>query len=174
MDFISSAYAMAGQPGGGGGENIFASLMPFALIFLVFYFLLIRPQQKKAKEHKEMLASLKKGDAVITAGGMYGRILDVLDGDIMLVDLGETKVKMGRAYLAPAPGSRKVAPQPPKKEKKGKKAAKEAAETPVVEAAPVEAPAESAAPAAEAQPEAAKPEEALAVPADDNKDKPAV
>ncbi len=120
MSFIETAYAMGPQAGGGGGEvNMFTSLVPFALIFLVFYFLLIRPQQKKAKEHKQMLAGLRKGDAVITAGGMYGRIVEV-DGDLMVVDLGETKVTMNRSYLSAAPQSRQVAP-PVKREKKGKK-----------------------------------------------------
>ena len=118
MSFIESAYAMAPQAGGGGEPNMLASLMPFALIFLVFYFLLIRPQQKKAKEHKQMIAGLKKGDAVITAGGMFGRIVEV-DGDTMVVDLGETKVTMGRAYLSAAPQAKQSVP-PVKKEKKGK------------------------------------------------------
>lgn len=119
MSFIETAYAMAPQAGGGGEANLFASLMPFALIFIVFYFLLIRPQQKKAKEHKQMLAGLKKGDAVITAGGMFGRIIEV-DGDTMIVDLGETRVRMSRSYLNAAPQVKQAAP-PVKKEKKGKK-----------------------------------------------------
>ena len=119
MSFIESAYAMGPQAGGGGEANMFASLMPFALIFIVFYFLLIRPQQKKAKEQKQMLAALKKGDAVITAGGMFGRIVEV-DGDVMVVDLGETKVTMNRGYLNLAPQTKQAAP-PVKREKKGKK-----------------------------------------------------
>jgi len=141
MSFIESAYAMAPQAGGGGEANMLASLMPFALIFLVFYFLLIRPQQKKAKEHKQMLAGLKKGDAVITAGGMFGRIVEV-DGDTMVVDLGETKVTMGRAYLSAAPQAKQSVP-PVKKEKKGKKDKEAPGVVPdtVVEA-PVDAPVE--------------------------------
>ena len=171
MSFVEIAHAMAPQAGGGGDANLFASLMPFALIFVVFYFLLIRPQQKKAKEHKEMLAGLRKGDAVITAGGMYGRIVEILEGDIMVVDLGETTVKMGRPYLSPAPGSRKAAPPAPKKEKKAKKGAKEAP----AEAAPAEDVAEAPveAPAPQAQPEAVTAGEPV-VSGDDDKDKPAV
>lgn len=169
MDFISSAYAMAGQPGG-GGDNLFASLVPFALMFLVFYFLLIRPQQKKAKEHKEMLAALRKGDAVITAGGMYGRIIDIIEDDIMVVDLGETTVRMGRPYLSPAPGSRKAVPQAPKKDKKGKKGGRESA--------PAEDAAENAAvetPVEQTRTEDVADKEPAAVSGnDDDKNKPAV
>ncbi|GHV54235.1 hypothetical protein FACS1894206_06580 [Deltaproteobacteria bacterium] len=117
MSFISTAYAMgAGQPAPGGEANIFASLMPFILIFAVFYFMLIRPQQKKAKEQKAMVEALKKGDHVLTNGGMYGRIVEV-NGDVMLVDLGETKVTMLRAYLIAAPEVKQTA-QPVKKEAK--------------------------------------------------------
>lgn len=163
MSFISTAYASAGQPAAGGGmDAILANVFPFALIFVVFYFMLIRPQQKKAKEHREMLAALRKGDAVITAGGMYGRIIEILDGDLMVVDLGETKVTMGRAYLSAAPGSKRAAPPPAKKEKKSKRAAKE--ETVV---------AAEAAPSADSQAEATAVESAPVAASSDDKDKPA-
>ena len=184
MSFIETAYAMAPQVGGGGEANLFASLMPFALIFLVFYFLLIRPQQKKAKDHKQMLSGLKKGDAVITAGGMFGRIVEV-DGDIMTVDLGETKVTMSRSYLNAAPQVKQAAP-PVKKEKKGKKdkEAPKAAPAAVLEEAAPEAPAEASAetatdatapeaPAAEA-PVEVKADETPVVSGGDDTNKPAV
>lgn len=150
MSWISEAYAMgAGQAGAGQEGSLLTSLMPFAIIFVIFYFLLIRPQQKKAKEEQQMLSGLKKGDPVLTIGGMYGRIVDI-DGDVMLVDLGETKVKMIRSSLRPAP-VKQVAPPPVKKEKKGKKGDKnDTKETPPVvegapaaeDAQPVETPAE--------------------------------
>jgi preprotein translocase, YajC subunit len=168
MSFIESAYAMAPQAGGGGEANMLASLMPFALIFLVFYFLLIRPQQKKAKEHKQMLAGLKKGDAVITAGGMFGRIVEV-DGDTMVVDLGETKVTMGRAYLSAAPQAKQSVP-PVKKEKKGKKDKETPSAAPAVA---MEAPVETPAEVVEEAPVEAKAEEAPVVSGNDT-DKPAV
>ena len=169
MSFIETAYAMAPQAGGGGDANMLASLMPFALIFLVFYFLLIRPQQKKAKEHKQMLAGLKKGDSVITAGGMYGRIVEV-DGDTMIVDLGETTVKMNRSYLNAATQVRQVAP-PVKREKKGKKEkdAPKAVAAPVDDA-PEDVPAEVSAAASTD----VKADEPSVVSGGDDKDKPAV
>jgi preprotein translocase subunit YajC len=144
MSFISTAYAMGAGPSAGGEQpDMLASLFPFILIFAVFYFLLIRPQQKKAKEHKAMIEALKKGDAVITAGGLLGRILDV-DGDVMTVDLGETTVRVGRAYLTAAPEKKQAAPAL-KKEKKGRKDAPKAAQAEPVQ---VEAVKEEAAPEA--------------------------
>ncbi len=170
MSWINTAYAMgAGQQAGQEG-NLLASLAPFALIFLVFYFLLIRPQQKKAKEHKAMLAALKKGDAIITAGGMFGRIVEIRD-DLAVIDLGETKVTMTRGSIAAAPAARTQGVPPAKKEpKKGKgKADDKAIETPVE--APVEAPV-SETPAAEAAVSESPAVEVIS--GDKDKDKPAV
>jgi preprotein translocase subunit YajC len=74
---ISPAYA---QDAAGGGAAIVMQLLPLILIFVVFYFLLIRPQQKKMKEHRAMLGSLKRGDKIITGGGILGEIRMVKDG----------------------------------------------------------------------------------------------
>ncbi len=97
----SIAYAAAGNPGGAPADagGMFASFVPLILMFVVFYFLLIRPQQKRAKQHKEMLNALKKGDYVITTGGLLGRIVEV-NGDIFTIDLGETKVRTPRSYVS--------------------------------------------------------------------------
>ena len=67
---ISPAYAQAAAPAAGG--DMFMSLMPLILVFVIFYFLLIRPQQTKMKQHREMLENLKKGDQIVTAGGIVG------------------------------------------------------------------------------------------------------
>jgi len=75
---ISPAYAQAA--GADGGMALIMQLAPLLLIFGVFYFLLIRPQQKKAKEHKELLGKLKRGDRVLTAGGILGKVMTVKDG----------------------------------------------------------------------------------------------
>ena len=88
MFFDSVAHAIGAAPQGGeAGGNPIMGLMPLILMFVIFYFLLIRPQQKKAKQHREMLANIKKGDKVLTAGGIYGRVLEV-DGDVLTVDIG--------------------------------------------------------------------------------------
>ena len=72
--------------------------VPLIAMPAIFYFLLIRPQQKRAKQHKAMLEALKKGDQVLTTGGLVGRIVDI-DGDILSLDLGSTTVSVGRAYV---------------------------------------------------------------------------
>lgn len=100
MFFDSAAYAMGGAPAGGEAGNPLVGLMPLILMFVIFYFLLIRPQQKKAKQHREMLAGIKKGDKVLTSGGIYGRILEV-DGDVLTVDIGhEMKIEVNRNFVS--------------------------------------------------------------------------
>ncbi|MGD9507962.1 MAG: preprotein translocase subunit YajC [Geminicoccaceae bacterium] len=81
--FISPAYAQAAAPGGGG--DIFMSLLPLVMVFAIFYFLLIRPQQSKMRAHREMLENLKKGDQVVTGGGIVGKIVRVEQSDNSLV-----------------------------------------------------------------------------------------
>lgn len=73
--FISDVWAQAA--GAGGGMDIVMQIIPIALIFVVFWFFLIRPQQKRQKEHQKMCQNLTKGDEVLTVGGMAGRICDV-------------------------------------------------------------------------------------------------
>ncbi len=79
---ISVAYAQAG-PGGAGGMDLL-SMLPLVLMFVLLYFLLMRPQMKRAKEHKTMLSSLQKGDEVVTAGGTLGRITSVGESYVKL------------------------------------------------------------------------------------------
>lgn len=97
--FPSIVYAMgsAGE-GAGGGAEAFVNLVPLLLMLAIFYFLLIRPQQKRAKEHRSMLDALKKGDQVLTTGGLIGRITD-MDGEQLSLDLGSTTVMIARAYV---------------------------------------------------------------------------
>ena len=87
---ITQAYA-ASHPGGG---DVFLQLLPFLLIFLIIYFLILRPQQKRVKAHKEMIDSLKKGDTVITQGGLIGKISKIIPSKqikSMLIDLNFEK-----------------------------------------------------------------------------------
>ena len=97
----SIAYA-AGNTGGAAAQGplgAFASLVPLLLLFAGFYVLLIRPQQKRNKEHKAMIESLGKGSYVMTSAGFLGRIVDI-EGDILVIDLGETKVRMPRGFVS--------------------------------------------------------------------------
>ena len=101
------ADAMGSPPGGGTGQAqgpaaMLTSFAPLILIFVIFYFLLIRPQSKKAKEHKQMLQEIKKGDKVMTTGGIYGHVEDI-DGDTITLKIGikdDVKVKMNRNHVA--------------------------------------------------------------------------
>ena len=95
--FISPAYAQAAGGGFGGME----SLLPLVLIFVVFYFLLIRPQQKKQKEHRAMLEALHRGDRVVTAGGIMGTIIKVQGESELIVEIAEgVKVRVARGMIS--------------------------------------------------------------------------
>jgi preprotein translocase subunit YajC len=100
--FNDIAWAMAPAQGQGaqGGGSAIMSLLPLILIFVVFYFLLIRPQQKKAKEHQKMLEGLKRGDKVITSGGIYAVIEAVGTTTVTLKIAENVKVKFGKGYIA--------------------------------------------------------------------------
>jgi preprotein translocase subunit YajC len=90
---IPSAFA---QAAGGAQPNAFMQLLPLVLIFVVFYFLLIRPQAKRAKEHKAMVAALAVGDEVVTAGGMLAKVLETGD-QFLTVEIAEgVRVKVQR------------------------------------------------------------------------------
>ncbi len=121
MFWTSIAHAMGSAPGGeaAGSGNVIANFLPFILMLAVFYFLLIRPQQKRAKEHKAMLAALKRGDKVVTSGGLHGVISEAHD-DVVVVDLGQTKVTVGRAFIAGVVGAKPQAPVDKKAAKAGK------------------------------------------------------
>ncbi len=94
------AYAMGPTPGGGGASGGFSVLIPLLLMFGVFYFLLIRPQQKKTRTHQDMLKSLKVGDRVVTTGGLYGTIVAGGDHIIKLEIADRVRVDVGRTYIA--------------------------------------------------------------------------
>jgi preprotein translocase subunit YajC len=98
---ISIAYALgAGGAGGGGGGSPFTSFLPLIIMFAIFYFLLIRPQQKKNKAMREMIAALKKGDRIVTGGGIHGRITGVSENVITVEIADKVRVKVNRANVA--------------------------------------------------------------------------
>ena len=84
---ISEAWAQAG--GGAGGSDFLVQLFPLILIFVIFYFLLIRPQQAKVKAQREMLAGVKRGDRVVTGGGIIGLVTKVISDNELQVELAE-------------------------------------------------------------------------------------
>jgi len=83
--FISEAWAQ----GTGGGSDFLVQLFPLVLIFIVFYFLLIRPQQSKLKQQREMLAGVKRGDRVVTGGGIIGLVTKVIGDNELQIELAE-------------------------------------------------------------------------------------
>jgi preprotein translocase subunit YajC len=114
---MNMAYAM-GQ-GGEAGAGGFSAFIPIILMFVIFYFLLIRPQQKKTKEHREMISSLKKGDRIITSGGMHGRITGIKESEgVLIVEIADkVRVKVARGNVSALTQSSAPPPQAPQKSK---------------------------------------------------------
>jgi preprotein translocase subunit YajC len=93
------AYALGQGGAAGQGAGGLGSFIPLILIFVIFYFLLIRPQQKKTKEHREMISQLKKGDRIITNGGIYGRITGLDDTTLTVEIADKVRVKVARSNV---------------------------------------------------------------------------
>jgi preprotein translocase subunit YajC len=98
---FSSAWAQAAGEAGPVGPGALEALLPIILIFVVFYFLLFRPQQKKMKQHREMLAALRRGDRIVTGGGIIGTITKIVDDNEVQVEIAEgVRVRVQRAMIA--------------------------------------------------------------------------
>ncbi|MDP6604496.1 MAG: preprotein translocase subunit YajC [Rhodospirillales bacterium] len=96
--FVSTAYAQASADQGGALGSV---LVPMILILVVFYFFLIRPQQKKAKQHKEMLNAMRRGDKVVTGGGITGTVSKVIDDNEVQVEISQgVRVRVQRSLIA--------------------------------------------------------------------------
>ncbi len=101
-----AVIAMAAPPGGNGQQgSMLSALLPLVVIFAIFYFLMIRPQQKQQKRHKEMLSALKKGDKVITRGGMLGTIHAIADNLITLEVSDNVRIQFSRESIAGIEGA---------------------------------------------------------------------
>jgi preprotein translocase subunit YajC len=98
--FISDAWAQAGQAAPGGDANPLGMLIWLALFAALFYFMIIRPGQKRAKEHKKMVDSLSKGDEVITQGGMLGKIAEIGDNFVEIEASDNVRIKVQRQAIA--------------------------------------------------------------------------
>lgn len=94
------AYAMGTGGAGGEGAAGFSGFIPLILMFVIFYFLLIRPQQKKTKEHRQMVANLKKGDRIVTSGGIHGRITGMDDATLTVEIADKVRVKVARGNVS--------------------------------------------------------------------------
>src|SRR6202163_2627802 len=83
---ITPAFA---QTGLGGSSDMLMSLLPFVLIFVIMYFLILRPQQKRVKQHQEMVKNLRRGDSVVTSGGTLGKVTKVVDDDQVEIEIAD-------------------------------------------------------------------------------------
>ena len=98
--FISPAFAQTAGAASGAG-SAFASFMPLVLIFAIMYFLLFRPQQKKMKDHRAMIEALRRGDQVVTSGGIVGKVSKVQEDGMVEVEIADgVKVRVPRATIA--------------------------------------------------------------------------
>lgn len=98
--FITSAFAQ-GAPGLGGDGGILMSLLPFILIFVIMYFLILRPQQKRVKAHQEMVKNVRRGDTVVTSGGLIGKITKVVDDDQLEVEIADgVRIRQMRGMIS--------------------------------------------------------------------------
>lgn len=90
-----------GQGGAAGGQTGgFTAFIPLIIMFAIFYFLLIRPQQKKSKEHREMISTLKKGDRIVTNGGIHGRITSTDETTVTVEIADKVRIKINRGNIA--------------------------------------------------------------------------
>jgi preprotein translocase subunit YajC len=98
---LNTAYAMGGSQAQGQGQgNPLTGLIPIILIFVIFYFLLIRPQRKQQKQHAEMIKNLSKNDEIITTGGIHGTIVNIKDNTFILRIADNVKVEIQKGYVA--------------------------------------------------------------------------
>lgn len=111
--FVSPAFAQAGGDVAGAGAGI-VQFLPLILIFVVFYFLLIRPQQKKLKQHRDMLAAIRRGDRIVTGGGIIGTVNKVIDDNEVLVEIAEgVRVRVHKPLISTVLAKTEAAPAAP-------------------------------------------------------------
>jgi len=97
---LNIMFAFSSPSGTEGSPSMITSFIPILLIFVIFYFLLIRPQQKKQKQHQAMVASLRKGDRIVTNGGIYGTVVDVKEHVIVLRISEDVKIELVKNAVA--------------------------------------------------------------------------
>jgi preprotein translocase subunit YajC len=97
--WITPAFAQGTSPF--GGDNMLMSLLPFVLIFVIMYFLILRPQQKRVKQHQEMVKNVRRGDTVVTNGGLVGKVTKVIDDDQIEIEIADdVRIRQLRSMLS--------------------------------------------------------------------------
>jgi len=98
--FVTPAFAQGGLLGG-GSDNMLVSLLPFVLIIVIMYFLVLRPQQKRVREHQELVKNLRRGDTVVTSGGLVGKVTKVVDDEQIEVEIADgVRVRQVRSMVS--------------------------------------------------------------------------
>ena len=118
------AYALGTGGATGGQAGGFSSFVPLILMFVIFYFLLIRPQQKKSKEHREMISNIKKGDRIVTSGGIHGDVTHVGETTMTLKIADKVRIKLARGNVATLVAVASSQVQKSKSSKKGSEKSK--------------------------------------------------
>jgi len=99
--FVTPAHAQALSGAGGGGMEMVMSVLPFVLIFVIMYFLIIRPQRQQMKKRDEVLKNIRRGDQVVTGGGIIGKVTKVIDDKEVELEIAEgTRVRVARSLLS--------------------------------------------------------------------------
>ncbi len=99
--FISQAYAQAAGAAAPGGMEMLIQFVPFIFVFAIMWFLMIRPQRQRAKQHQEMIKNVRRGDTIVMTGGLIGKIARVVDDGELLLEVGENvRVRVSRAAIA--------------------------------------------------------------------------
>ena len=98
--FASPAYAQAAAAGGAGTTASLLAFVPYIAIFAIFYFLMIRPQQQRAKTHRAMIDAVKRGDSVVTGGGIIGKVTKVEDGEVEVEVAPNIKLRVLKGTLS--------------------------------------------------------------------------
>jgi preprotein translocase subunit YajC len=101
MLIISTVYAQFGLGGPGGANNMLVNFTPFILIIVIMYFLILRPQQKRMKQHQDMVKGLRRGDIVVTNGGLVGKVTKVTDDEQIEVEISDgVRVRQMRSMVS--------------------------------------------------------------------------
>ena len=100
--FTTPAFAQGSLFGGVGGDGgVLVSLLPFVLIFVIMYLLILRPQQKRVKQHNEMVKNVRRGDTVVTNGGLIGKVTKVIDDDQIEIEIADAvRIRQMRQMIA--------------------------------------------------------------------------
>jgi preprotein translocase subunit YajC len=98
---ITPALAQAAPAAGGGSGDMLMSLLPFILIFVIMYFLILRPQQRRVKQHQELVKNIRRGDTIVTSGGLVGKVTKVLDDEQVEVEIADgVRVRQVRGMVS--------------------------------------------------------------------------